>query len=322
KAESDLLISAATNSKVAIDEWVYVSELFNWYLERALDDKSLSQKRKRNIRSTVTKHILPLLGGEKLSDLSPALIEDEFIWPLQNHMKISTIRQQFALLKRAFKIASKQGRISNNPIADISFTDFYDKKIKSKPSALLPQHLPELWYELSRHQSIQERLAAFMLMHGTRIGETRQLKWSFIDWNLKRLTIPEEFTKGQCSENVIVLTDSAIDWLNQHRKIQRKKGYRGNYLFPGEQRGTCLTESQVSKIIQSISKGQWCSHDLRKLARTMWIQLGVDYWVAERLLNHAMTKLDEAYIHTQAEEQKLKALIKWHANLCKTQNNA
>ncbi|UKA08857.1 tyrosine-type recombinase/integrase [Photobacterium damselae] len=314
-AEEDLLFSVAINRIPLLNEWVYIGELLQWYLDRSIIDSSLSIKRKRNIKSSIIRHLLPLLGRAKISDISASLIDDDLIWPLQKKMTVSTVRQHFILLKRAFKVAFKQERLIHNPLSDVVFTDFFECKIKGKPSALLPQHLESLWGNLLEQKAISGRLPTFMLMHGTRIGETRQLRWSYIDWDSKRLVIPEKITKGLCPEHTIMLTKEAISWLNTHKIIQKKKGYHGVYLFPGSTKGTCLSENEANKIIQKISCGQWQSHDLRKLARTMWIQLGIDYWVAERLLNHTMSKLDEAYIHTQAEEQKLKALQLWHHTL-------
>ena len=63
-------------------------------------------------------------------------------------------------------------------------------------------------------------------------------------------------------------------------------------------------------MIRAIANGQWTGHDLRKLARTVWADIGIDYLVAETLLNHAKGKLEQAYIHTYIELQKsLKRII-------------
>ena len=41
------------------------------------------------------------------------------------------------------------------------------------------------------------------------------------------------------------------------------------------------------------------------------MDLKVDYMIGEFLLNHAMSKLDEAYIHTEAQALKREALEKY-----------
>ncbi|MGE4262058.1 hypothetical protein [Shewanella sp.] len=76
-----------------------------------------------------------------------------------------------------------------------------------------------------------------------------------------------------------------------------------------------MSDRNASYWIRSISKGNWSAHDLRKLARTSWADLGIDYMVAEQLLNHSMSKLDKAYIHTYMETQKRAAIEQWHGIL-------
>ncbi|EGH14263.1 MULTISPECIES: hypothetical protein [Pseudomonas syringae group] len=68
----------------------------------------------------------------------------------------------------------------------------------------------------------------------------------------------------------------------------------------------------ASTLFSGLARGEWSSHDLRKVARTAWADLGVDYMVGEMLLNHAMKDLDATYIHTAAEGLKRQALEAWH----------
>lgn len=64
-----------------------------------------------------------------------------------------------------------------------------------------------------------------------------------------------------------------------------------------------------------LGKGEWTSHDLRKLARTGWADLGIDFLIGEMLINHAMGHNVQAYIHSTVEERKRIALEQWHAHL-------
>ncbi|MCP5899143.1 hypothetical protein NL320_27295, partial [Klebsiella pneumoniae] len=51
-------------------------------------------------------------------------------------------------------------------------------------------------------------------------------------------------------------------------------------------KGLPLSKGQAQKLIKQSAKGRYRSHDLRKLARSTWAEIGIDYWVAERLVNH------------------------------------
>jgi hypothetical protein len=68
-------------------------------------------------------------------------------------------------------------------------------------------------------------------------------------------------------------------------------------------------------VFRRLSDRQWTSHDLRKVARTCWMDLGIDYLVGEMLVNHALKNMDATYIHTAAETLKRQALETWHARL-------
>ena len=76
-----------------------------------------------------------------------------------------------------------------------------------------------------------------------------------------------------------------------------------------------ITEQSAFAGFRSLSGGLWSSHDLRKLARTGWVELGVDYLIGEMLLNHGMSLMAETYINTSADELKLDALTRWHERL-------
>lgn len=98
-------------------------------------------------------------------------------------------------------------------------------------------------------------------------------------------------------------------------------GYHGAYLFPANRRGP-LSATAASKVFSELSNRQWTSHDVRKVARTCWMDLGVDYLVGEMLVNHALRNMDATYIHTTAEALKRQALERWHDHLDRLGLNA
>ncbi|MCD9529581.1 hypothetical protein [Photobacterium carnosum] len=73
-----------------------------------------------------------------------------------------------------------------------------------------------------------------------------------------------------------------------------------------------IYSAKASEWVRGVSKQAWSAHDLRKRARSIWAELGVDYIVCESLLNHARDKLDQANIHTHMELQKKEALETYH----------
>jgi integrase len=150
-----------------------------------------------------------------------------------------------------------------------------------------------------------------MLCHGTRIGETRQARWEHISFSERSWFIPAQNTKTRQAHR-LPLTDPLITWLQAYQLQQQETGYAGVHLFPASRGRTPLGATRASELIKGVSRGRWSAHDLRKVARTIWADLGTDYMVGELLLNHALTKLDRTYIHTYAERQCREALERYH----------
>ncbi len=121
---------------------------------------------------------------------------------------------------------------------------------------------------------------------------------------------PPENTKTRC-EHHLPLTHQVCALLEPYRDWQSSKGYKGTYLFPARTPGP-MSDSQACAVFTRLGKGEWTSHDLRKVARTGWTDLGVDFLIGEMLVNHTMTRNVQTYIHTSAELLKREALNKWH----------
>lgn len=310
----ELAVKQRKGAEATIDNWETCEGLLTWYRDRALSDRGLSLKRKVSIKSSVNKHLLPVFGLIKLTELNHVLIDDLFMWPSLGRYQAGTVRQHFAILKKAFKQAHKQKRIAINPLASLCFTDFYEHQITAKDAKLFEKDLPSLLNEIAEAKPFAKVFAFVMLAYGSRIGETRQLKWDYLDFDNKKLVIPAEITKTNTTLK-LPLTDLIIEVLLWHKFNQGLWGYRGAYIFPSANKVKPLSEVQANEYIQGVSNGRWTAHDLRKLARSMWLDLSIDYIVGEQLVNHKLSGLDQAYIHTHIEEQKRLASEKWHNHI-------
>jgi len=220
------------------------------------------------------------------------------------------------LLALAFRQALKLGLLTSNPMAGIKFSDFSKAKVGVKPSRLRGVQLQDLLSELGqvmlRHPA-DAMLALMMLCHGTRIGETRQARWSHISLAEREWFIPAEHTKTGV-EHHLPLTDQVRALLIQYRDTQTNGGYDGQYLFPARN-AKALSEGQASAVFARLGKGEWTSHDLRKVARTGWADIGIDHLIGELLINHAMGHNVRVYIQSDVMSRKRDALEKWHAHL-------
>lgn len=296
--------------------WHTVGEVLSWYADRMGRDRGLSDKRKASAQSALRCHLTPRLQDLTLASLDRANLDRLLMWPMQERYALSFVRSVYGVLAVAFRQAMRLGLITVNPMADLKYTDFVQTRIKPKPARLRGDDLPTLLHDLTErieHAPLESMLALMMLCHGTRLGETRLARWKNLNLTTRQWFIPAPDTKTK-AEHTLPLTEQACALIERYRTMQQTAGYQGPLLFPGRS-GTPISATNASTLFAGLAKGTWSSHDLRKVARTAWADLGVDYMVGEMLLNHAMKDLDATYIHTTAEGMKRKALEMWHDHL-------
>nr|WP_254313918.1 tyrosine-type recombinase/integrase [Vibrio coralliilyticus] len=222
----------------------------------------------------------------------------------------------FNLLKAAYKTAKALKHITINPLVDISFKQFFPEdysitKAQVRACRLSTDQVPSTLHALESALPNERLLVMMILGHGSRIGETRKAKWSDVSFSLKRWTIPRDNTKSKV-EMVYPLSDSMIELLHSYREWQVKLGYEGDYLFPiSHTQNSPAYGVLASSWVKNIVSG-WSAHDLRKRARSVWMELGVDYIIGEALLNHAKGKLDLVYIHSHVDLKKVEAISNYH----------
>ena len=290
-----------------------VGQLLDWYGDRMARDRSLSAKRKAGARSAIAQHLKPRLDDLAVLEVNADALDKHLMWPCQAEVSLSYLRQMFALLLTAFRQALQLGLIDRNPMAGMRFNDFTKARILPKAARLRGVQLPELMQQLAQafeQEPGDAMLALMMLAHGTRIGETRMARWSEVSLAAAEWFIPAANTKTR-TEHRLPLTTQVAALLTRYRTIQQARGYEGVYLFPNR-RGLPLSETQASMVFTRLGQGEWTSHDLRKVSRTTWTDLGIDGHIGEMLLNHTLGKIASTYIHTQAMQQRRAALEKWH----------
>lgn len=300
----------------SLSKWATVGELLSWYAERMARDRNLSSKRKKTGASAIKCHLIPRLGELPLTSVEKAALDSQLMWPLQEALSIDYVRLVFQLLALAFRQAFKLGLIASNPMTGIKFSDFSKAKVGIKPSRLRGVQLPGLLDQLLTvvmFYPAEGMLALMMLCHGTRIGESRQARWSHISIAEREWFIPAENTKTGV-EHHLPLTDQVRKLLIRYREVQQARGYEGQFLFPSRS-GTALSEGQASAVFAKLGGGEWTSHDLRKVARTGWADIGIDHLIGELLINHAMGHNVKVYIQSDVMARKREALEKWHAHL-------
>jgi len=281
-----------------------VGDLLTWYAARTEKEALKSKSRRKSVLSAINRHLFPMLENVSITAVRKVVIDEQLILPLQNQsLKPSTIRQHFAVLKRAFASAKELELISVNPMAGMKFRDHVQRRIEPKQGKLLVEDAKGVVEQLSNLPESTKVMLLFMLMFATRIGETRQLKWRYIDLHSCVITLPESVTKTG-AVHTLPITKHAHQLLTDY-----KQRCKGEYLFGGK---SPISASTADQLVRTASRRNWSAHDLRKLARSVWATIGIDYWVAERLLNHKQKGLDLVYIKADSITVKREALTQYH----------
>lgn len=306
-------VSVISGDEVRQERFYSVGDVLGWYRQRVRGDRNISNKRRAAVLSILDVHLIPLVGALTLSEVSRNALDEQLMWPLQSRLSVSYIRSIFRVLKMAFAQARRLELLAVNQLAELSFTDFVQAKIKSRPARLslldLESTVQLLVTRFDTHP-VASMLGLMMLCHGTRIGETRNALWRHICLQRRIWLIPAGNTKTG-SEHVLPLTDQVCALL----RVYRGCVIDSESVFAVQHTSKMLTEQAAYSNFRELGKGKWTSHDLRKLARTGWVELGVDHLIGEMLLNHSVGFTAETYINTSADNLKLDALSRWHAKL-------
>lgn len=292
------------------EEFTLMSQLFVWYLERLIKNKSLSQHTKNNQIACIKQHLLPLLGELYIVKLTLPLVDDKLFQPLQGKLALSTVDNILSVLNVAMNRAQQVQLIKQNPIPKCTLAEFTNQRPRTKSTKITRKLLLSAIRCLPKQKVEHQILFNLLIMHGTRIGETVNAKWGAFDFKDKLWRIPAQDTKTK-QAHTLPLTTQVCILLRSYKKHQNAQG-KSAYLFPQKQnKRKPISANQGSSIISTLAKKQWSAHDLRKFARSYWMELGIDYMVAEFLLNHTLNKLNQAYIQTLALPNCRAALQTW-----------
>lgn len=298
---------------VALAGLVTFNDLLDWFKERIRHDAALSDSWKRTVKTVIDRHLQPRLGELPIAALTAATLDKCLIWPAQAKCSTSYVRQIFRVLSLAVSKARDLGLIGNNPMAEMKFKNFIKTKILPKDGRLRADHLGEVIPALGGlfdQSPADAMLALLMICHGTRLGETRRAEWPDFALGHAEWFIPAKHTKTR-AEHRLPLTQQVCALLRRYRATQIESGYSGKYLFPGR-KGQPISASQASSVFRRLASREWSSHDLRKVARTAWLDMGVDGFIGEMLLNHSLGKVADTYIKTKGNGLRREALEQWH----------
>lgn len=211
-------------------------------------------------------------------------------------------------LSSMFSWAMREGLVEHNPVVDTN------KRTESARDRVLSMaELVEVWKAVDG-MSCADPVRLLMLT-ACRRDEIGGLRWSELDDQTNRITLPKDRVKNG-REHIVPLSEPARDILTRrHRIVERPGVFSSN-----TERGIASWAQYKDQIdVKLPAMPRWVFHDLRRSVAThMAEQCGVQPHIIEAILNHLSGhKAGVAGIYNRATylAEKTAALTLWAEHL-------
>ena len=195
-------------------------------------------------RSRFENQIVPYLGGVKVQELTPAMLDEWMRKLSQEGLAKGTLTATHTFIKNALNYAVYPAQlISSNPAA-------YIKVPKNAPRNVIERHIitPERFADLlAKYPFGSPYYIPFLLLYhtGMRINETLSLCWADIDFAAKRINVNQQINyrirqgcffeslKNESSKRYIIVDDYLLAELRrwQARQAENEQAYGNNYIY-------------------------------------------------------------------------------------------
>ena len=239
-----------------------------------------------------------------------------------------------ATIKQLFKFAQVRGYIDSSPAYPLNPGDLgvvnniRERALDTDEEGEAQADLVEicaLWRALDKAPRLSPQIrfgVKILLLTGVRSGELRLAQWEHIDFDAATWKIPASNTKNAKAWTV-PLSPQVLDlFKNLHKAAEGSQWVLPSFMgdFTGESPITDKALARAVKRLFSLTDSDgnrllpidyFTPHDLRRTLRTHLSRLGVAPHIAEKCLNHSLSKLGKTYDkHTYLDDRR-EALEKW-----------
>ncbi|WP_018249051.1 tyrosine-type recombinase/integrase [Orenia marismortui] len=305
-----------------------LSELLHqWYQDYAQTNLAPSTQEYYDI--IINSHIIPLLGGIKISDLEPMHIQRYLSEKLRNGrldgksggLSNKSVKRHYTVINQVLKYAAKLQVIENNPAKYVD-----PPKPENPEIQALKQEELEKILDIAKgwiHDFIY--IAAFT---GMRRGELLALRWKDVNFKDKSLQIRQSVSKlsggrliyrepkTKSSIRLISIDDDIVKILKCRNKEQKENklklgsqyNNKYNLVFAKENGDPYLplyTTRQFNKVAEKANLSNFRLHDLRHTHATLMLQAGIHPKIVQERLGHSsITQTLDTYSHITPSMQR------------------
>ena len=276
-------------------------ELAAEYVERACRPH---QRRWRVVDQRLQNHVVPVLGDKMVRDIRRA----DIVKLLDTMAHEKSLRQQVnrtrSTLGTMFQYAIEREYLDDNPVLGTR-----PRKVEQERQRILGDaELRAIWLSLEKLPEPGRSFTKTLFFTAARRDEVRCAEWREISPDGEVCTLPPSRNKSNREFEVPLPKPMAAILASIPRN--------GAYIFTldGQRPWTSLTLFKADLDALSGVSG-WVFHDIRRTVRSRLAELSVPFEVAERVLNHAMTKLERTYNRHSYRQEKAQALQRWADHL-------
>ncbi|EJL6395943.1 site-specific integrase [Vibrio navarrensis] len=296
--------------KEKILQAVTVQQALDYWLENyAAKNRANHEKH----RAQFEKHVYPHIGHVPLEQCETrhwVKVFDDIT--NGTHYKAAPKASGYILqnAKQALKFCRNRQFAKSNALDDLNITDVAEHQQKKDRVLSWAELLDVLYWATSlRGNWYYRNLIYLLIVFGCR---TQELRLSTVDeWNLTEMiwTVPKHHSKtgSEIKRPIPVVIQPHIEELLVNA---------GNEWLLGEVK----TPEAVSNYGRNLCRllghtTPWTLHDLRRTFATMLNDLGIEPYIVEQLLGHALSGVMAVYNHSHHLEKKRVALTSWVSKL-------
>jgi len=240
---------------------------------------------------------------------------------------VETANKLFNYLDTIFKYAITMGVCKYNPFQDILKNMIIpESKVKHQPKLTKLDEVKKLVkdiYNYKGHYSTINSLK-FCLHIPLRAENLVNLKWEYIDFEEKSLTIPRKLMKTK-NHNLpdfkVPLTNEVLDILKEQEDLTSYQ----EYVFLSNKGKPLEKNTPNNALVRMGYKGKQTQHGLRgtfrSIVETNLAEINVSEKIVERFLDHNETKGQViAYTHQASYFEQFKPLVIWWSNYLESLN--
>lgn len=263
------------------------------------------------------KYLLPRFSSVAFREITPTALIEELKSDLGQRAKLETLKRICGELRSLEMFAYNSGLIDQLRWQNLAavFPSPSNKR-KNRPSVSyseLPEVLSKLKAEgIKSHTTWSVLLCGFYTL--LRPGEYTSMRWDWIDFKAKTITVPAEIMKMK-REHVVPMSRQLIALLDDLPRTSE-------YVFPSPQRNgdrPVSTNSASQFLRRNGFANVLVPHGIRAIGRSWMFDNAVPFEVAELCLAHSVgSSTVQAYVRSDRLEERREVMQRWcdYVELC------